>query len=128
MVELLIALGIFGVLFTLFIGIPYLIIEGAPEWLKPKKTKKKQRRELLEYIEWKRADDIKRHNVLYPTEARWNERELANTVRHYDKYDRERMLADKGNTEIMQWVLQNDPSALKARINKLEKELGFKHD
>ena len=122
----LLAIGIVAGIITVGVVIPYLIIEGVPEWVRLPRGKKKYRRELLEYIEWVRAKDMRRFPTLYPAEADWNERELATTVRGYDRRDRKRMLEERGETELMQWVLKNDPSVLKSRIQQLEKELEIK--
>ena len=122
----LLAIGIVAGIITVGVVIPYLIIEGVPEWVRLPRGKKKYRRELLEYIEWVRAKDMRRFPTLYPAEADWNERELATTVRGYDRRDRKRMLEERGETELMQWVMKNDPSVLKSRIQQLEKELEIK--
>ena len=126
--EVLVALGVFVGFFACGFGIPYLIAEGVPDWVRLPRSKKKYRRELLEFIEWRRAKDMRRFPTLYPAEADWNERELATTVRGYDRSDRKRMLEERGETELMQWVLKNDPSVLKSRIQELEKELEIKSE
>ena len=41
---------------------------------------------------------------------------------------RQDMLDDRGETELMQWVMKNDPSVLKSRIQELEKELEIKSE
>lgn len=129
MAEALAALGIVGALFVFAFVIPYLVVEGVPEWARLPRSKKKHRRQLLEYIEWRRAKDMKRFSTLYESESEWNERELADQVRRYKRHPKERyreMLDDKGDTELMQWVLKNDSSVLKSRIQQLEKELEIK--
>lgn len=126
MVGVLTALAIAGGLFVFAFVIPYFILEGVPEWVRLPRSKKKHRRQMLEFIEWRRAKDMKRYPTLYPEEADWNERELEHTVRTYDHYDRKRMLEERGETELMQWVLKNDPSVLQSRIQQLEKELEIK--
>ena len=128
MAEALVALGIAVGLFACGFGIPYLIVEGVPEWARLPVSKKKHRRRLLEYIEWRRARDMKRFGGLYESESEWNERELADEVRRYERSPRDRyreMLDDRGDTELVRWVLKNDPSVLKSRIQQLEKELGL---
>ena len=126
--EFLVAAAIVGGLFVCAFVIPYLIVEGVPDWVRLPRSKKKRRRQLLEYIEWVRAKDMRRFPTLYPAEADWNERELATTVRGYDRRDRKRMLEERGETELMQWVLKNDPSVLQSRIQELEKELEIKSE
>lgn len=122
-----------SVLAFLFLGVPagvwFLLVvadEGVPEWVRLPVSKKKHRRQVLEYIEWERAKDMRRYPSIYPSESEWNERELAHKVRTYDHYARKRMLAERGDTELMQWVMKNDPSVLKSRIQQLEKELEIK--
>ena len=125
--ELLLAVAIVGGLFVCGFGIPYLIVEGVPEWARLPRSKKKHRRQLLEFIEWRRAKSMREHGALYSTEAEWNETNLAEWVRRYNNHPesyRRDMLDDRGETELMQWVVKNDPSVLKSRIQQLEKELG----
>lgn len=127
----LLVIGILGGLFMALFGIPYLAVVGVPEWVRLPRSKKKRRQQLLEYIEWKRAKDMKRYPTLYPTETDWNEQHLAHAVRLYERYPKEQyreMLDDKGDTELMQWVLKNDSSVRQSRIQQLEKELGFKSE
>ena len=125
--EFLVAAAIVGGLFVCAFVIPCLIVEGVPEWARLQRGKKKRRRQLLEYIEWKRAKDMERFDILYESESEWNKKNLADEVRRYEQYPKERyreMLDNKGETELMQWVMKNDPSVLKSRIQQLEKELG----
>lgn len=129
--EFLLAIGIVAGIFAAAFGIPYLIVEGVPEWVRLPRRKKKYRRELLEFIEWKRAKSLNEYGALYPTEAEWNEKHLAEWVRRYNNHPgmyRQDMLDDRGETELMQWVLKNDPSVLQSRIQELEKELEIKSD
>ena len=129
--EFLLAVGVVAVLVTTGFAVPYLIIEGVPEWVRLPRSKKKYRRELLEFIEWRRAKSLNEHGVLYPTEAEWNEKNLAEWVRRYSNHPsmyRQDMLDDRGETELMQWVLKNDPSVLQSRIQQLEKELEIKSE
>ena len=129
--EFLLAIGIIAVMFAMIFGIPYLATEGMPEWARLPRSKKKHRRQLLEYIEWRRAKDMKQFGILYESESEWNEKHLADEVRRYERYPKGRyreMLDDRGETELMQWVLKNDPSVLKSRIQELEKELGLKSE
>ena len=125
--EFLVAAAIVVGLFVCAFVIPYLIVEGVPEWARLQRGKKKYRRELLEFIEWRRAKDMNQLNGLYGSESEWNDRNLAYLVRRYNerpKSYRREMLEERGETELMQWVLKNDPSVLKSRIQQLEKELG----
>lgn len=129
--EFLLAIGIVAGMLAVIFGIPYLAVEGVPEWARLPRSKKKHRRQLLEYIEWRRAKDMKQFDVLYRSESEWNKKNLADEVRRYERYPKGRyreMLDDKGDTELMQWVLKNDPSVLKSRIQELEKELGLKSE
>lgn len=133
MVEFVITIAIFALL---LLGVPagvWFLLEvadeGWPDWLRLPRSKKKYRRELLEFIEWKRAKSLNEYGALYSTEAEWNERNLADWVRRYNNRPgmyRQEMLDDKGETELMQWVLKNDPSVLQSRIQELEKELEIK--
>ena len=130
MVEFLLATGVIAVLVTTGFAIPY-IVEGVPDWVRLPRSKKKYRRELLEFIEWRRAKDMSESGALYSTEAEWNERNLAYLVRRYNTHPksyRQDMLDDRGETELMQWVLKNDPSVLQSRIQELEKELEIKSE
>ena len=129
--EVLVALGVFVGFFACGFGIPYLIAEGVPDWVRLPRSKKKYRRELLEFIEWRRAKDMNQLNGLYGSESEWNDRNLAYLVRRYNDHPkscRREMLDDQGETELMQWVLKNDPSVLKSRIQELEKELEIKSE
>lgn len=129
--EFLLAIGIVAGVFTMGFVIPYLIVEGVPEWVRLPRSKKKYRRELLEFIEWRRAKDMNQLNGLYGSESEWNDSNLAYWVRRYNNHPesyRREMLDDRGETEIMQWVLKNDPSVLKSRIQELEKELEIKSE
>ena len=131
MIGVLVAFAIVGGFFALGFGIPYLATEGMPEWARLPRSKKKHRRQLLEYIEWRRAKDMKQFGILYESESEWNEKHLADEVRRYEQYPKGRyreMLDDRGETELMQWVMKNDPSVLKSRIQELEKELGLKSE
>src|SRR5699024_5068179 len=101
---------------------------GVPDWVRLPRSKKKHRRQMLEYIEWRRAKDMRRYPSLYPSAEAWNERELSLTVHTYSRSDRKRMLEVRRETELMRWVLKNDPSVLKSRIQELEKELGLKSE
>lgn len=129
--EFLLVIVVIGVIVLTGVGVPYLAIEGVPDWARLPRSKKKYRRELLEFIEWRRAKDMKRHGVLYESESEWNERNLAEWVRRYNNHPgmyRQDMLDDRGETELMQWVMKNDPSVLKSRIQELEKELEIKSE
>lgn len=130
MIEFLVGLGlalcltflIFGAVGAFF----YLVDEGLPDWANPFEWSAKRKKHVLEYIEWERSRAMKNYPSIYPTEAEWNDLELERKVRSYDSYDRKRMLAEKGNTKRVRWVMENDPSVLKSRIQELEKELGIK--
>lgn len=129
--EFLLAIGIVAGIFAAAFGIPYLVVEGVPEWVRLPRSKKKYRRELLEFIEWRRAKDMSQLYSLHGSESEWNDRNLAYSVRRYNdhsKWCRREMLDDRGETELMQWVLKNDPSVLQSRIQELEKELEIKSD
>ena len=129
--EFLLAIGIVAVLVTAGVVIPHFIVEGVPDWVRLPRSKKKYRRELLEFIEWRRARDMNQLNGLYGSESEWNDRNLAYLVRRYNDHPkscRREMLDDQGETELMQWVLKNDPSVLKSRIQELEKELEIKSE
>lgn len=129
--EFLLVIVVIGVIVLTGVGVPYLAVEGVPDWVRLPRSKKKYRRELLEFIDWKRAKSLNEYGALYSTEAEWNERNLADWVRRYNDYPksyRRDMLDDRGETELMQWVLKNDPSVLQSRIQELEKELEIKSD
>lgn len=129
--EFLLAIGVIAGSFVVGFVIPGLIIEGVPDWVRLPRSKKKHRRQLLEYIEWKRATDMERFDILYESESEWNKKNLADEVRRYERHPKERyreMLDDRGDTELMQWVLKNDSSVLQSRIQQLEKELGVKSE
>ena len=129
--EFLVAIGIVAVLFIPGVVIPSLIVEGVPEWVRLPRSKKKRRQELLEFIEWKRAKEMKQLSYLYESETEWNDKNLSHLVRRYNDHPkscRREMLDDQGETELMQWVLKNDPSVLKSRIQELEKELEIKSE
>ena len=129
--EFLLAIGVVAVMFAMLFGIPYLAAEGMPEWVRLPRSKKKHRRQLLEYIEWRRAKDMKQFDAQYRSESGWNKTNLAHEVRWYERSPRARyqeMVNDRDETELMQWVLKNDPSVLKSRIQELEKELGLKSE
>lgn len=131
MVEFLLAIGVIAVLVTTGFAIPYLIIEGVPDWVRLPRSKKKYRRELLEFIEWRRAKDMNQLYSMYGSESEWNDRNLAYLVRRYNDHPktcRREMLDDRGETELMQWVLKNDSSVLQSRIQELEKELEIKSE
>lgn len=129
--EFLLAIGFVAGVFTAAFVIPYLIVEGVPDWVRLPHSKKKYRRELLEFIEWRRAKDMNRLGGLYRSESEWNDSNLSYLVRRYNDHPkscRREMLDDRGETELMQWVLKNDPSVLKSRIQELEKELEIKSE
>ena len=129
--EFLMALGIVAGALAVVVGIPFLIVEGVPDWVRLPRRKKKYRRELLEFIEWRRAKDMNQLYSLYGSESEWNDRNLAYLVRRYNEHPksyRREMLDDRGETELMQWVLKNDPSVLQSRIQELEKELEIKSE
>src|SRR5699024_1961372 len=131
MAEAVVAVCIVVGFFACGFGIPYLAVEGVPDWVRLPRSKKKHRRQLLEYIEWRRAKDMKQFDARYRSESEWNKTNLAHEVRWYERSPRERyqeMLDDRDETELMQWVLKNDPSVLKSRIQELEKELGLKSE
>ena len=125
--EFLLATGIVAGM----IAATFVFFEGVPEWVRLPRSKKKYRRELLEFIEWRRAKDMNQLNGLYGSESEWNDSNLAYLVRRYNdhpKLCRREMLDDQGETELMQWVLKNDPSVLQSRIQELEKELEIKSE
>lgn len=129
--EFLLAIGIVAGIVTAGVVIPYLIVEGVPDWVRLPRRKKRYRRELLEFIEWRRAKDMNRLGGLYMSESEWNDSNLAYMVRRYNDHPRlcrREMLDDRGETELMQWVLKNDPSVLQSRIQELEKELEIKSE
>ena len=129
--EVLVSLGVVVGFFACGFGIPYLIVEGVPDWVRLPRSKKKHRRQLLEYIEWVRAKEMKQLSYLYESETEWNDKNLSYMVRRYNDHPRScrrEMLDDQGETELMQWVLKNDPSVLQSRIQELEKELEIKSE
>lgn len=129
--EFLLVIVVIGVIVLTGVGVPYLAVEGVPDWVRLPRSKKKYRRELLEFIEWRRAKDMNRLGGLYRSESEWNDSNLSYLVRRYNEHPRSyrrEMLDDRGETELMQWVLKNDPSVLKSRIQELEKELGIKSE
>jgi len=129
--EVLLVIVVIGVIVLTGVGGPYRALEGVPDWVRLPRSKKKYRRELLEFIEWKRAKSLNEYGALYSTEAECNERNLADWVRRYNNRPgtyRQEMLDDRGETELMQWVLKNDSSVRQARIQELEKELEIKSE
>src|SRR5699024_12708559 len=120
MAEALVAVCIVVGFFACGFGIPYLVVEGMPEWARLPRSKKKHRRQLLEYIEWVRAKDMKQFDARYRSESEWNKTNLAHEVRWYERSPRERYQEKIGRAACRERV-ETKASADRIRKKTTEK-------
>lgn len=114
-------------------GLPAFIMRPElpplPDWANPMTSKRRHRKQALEYIEWKRDQDLRVWRREYADEDEWNRKELESAISMYESHPRmfrEQMLDDRNRHELLRWVRKNDPAAMKSRIRELEKELDMK--
>lgn len=119
------------ILALLGVGVAGLVVFAARELFKTVredagKTDPKSTKACMEWVNLQRANETAGGRI---TDEQWDEWHLQDRVAQYWKYPRANYAdveAAKNVAGTLAWLKENDPSAMRARIAELERELGIK--
>lgn len=115
---------------ALVVFVAWLIAVGgfvafAGPWLKPRDLTDD---EIAEFIRIKRDERMREFPILYPTEEKWNERNLVHEMKYaanHPSWAREDILSHSRVESLLDRAARVDPVELRRRIRDMEREAGL---